>query len=76
MHRGYEPCMRCDHHRPTFEVVAHRLDHGARWELHAVDVPGAHVEVIDLADGSDTIRTVLDERLDDVDDFDLSIVLA
>lgn len=40
----------------TIEVIAHRLDHGARWELTAVDVPGVSVEVIDLIDGSVTIR--------------------
>lgn len=61
----------------TIKVIAHRLDHGARWELTAVDVPGVSVEVIDLVDGSITIRSVLAEHLDQPpDQIDVRIVLA
>lgn len=67
--------MQCS--RPTFKVIAHRLDGGARWELDAVDVPEAHVEVIDLADGAETMRTLLAEHLHQpIDDVNLQIVLT
>lgn len=63
--------------RPTFKVIAHRLEGGAHWELDAVDVPGAHVEVIDLAHGAVTMRTVIAEHLHQpIEDVSLQIVLA
>ncbi len=61
----------------TFDVVAHRLDDGARWALKAVDVPEAHVEVIDLVDGSRTMKAVLAEHLDQpADELSINIKLA
>lgn len=62
---------------PHVRSHRHRLDDGARWEIEAADVPGAHVEVIDLAQGSEAMRTVLTERLQQpIDDISLQIVLA
>lgn len=61
----------------TFDVVAHRLDGGARWELEAIDVPEAHVEVIDLVDGSRTMKAALAEHLDQpADELIINITLA
>lgn len=61
----------------TIEVVARRIDDGTRWELEAVDIPGARVEVIDLVDGSVTIRTALAERLgEDPEELAVRILLA
>lgn len=61
----------------TFDVIARRIDAGARWELEAPDVPGARVEVIDLIDGSVTIRAVLAQRLDQpVEELEVRIILA
>tara|TARA_R100000306_G_scaffold34123_2_gene35164 strand:- start:34 stop:237 length:204 start_codon:yes stop_codon:yes gene_type:complete len=61
----------------SFEVVAHRLDAGARWLLEASEVPGASVEVVDLVDGSESMRAVLAERLRrPVDDVRVQIVLV
>lgn len=62
---------------PTFKVIAHRLDGGARWELDAVDVPVTHVEVINLAHGAEAMRAVLAEHLErPMEDVSLQIVLA
>ena len=62
---------------PTFKIIAHRLDGGARWELDAVDVPGTHVEVVDLAHGAATMRAALADLFQQpIDDVSVQIVLA
>lgn len=62
---------------PTFSVMAHRLDAGTRWRLEACEVPGASVEVLDLVDGSESIRNVLAEVLHrSADELRVQIVLV
>lgn len=61
----------------AFDVIARRIDAGARWELEVPDVPGACVEVIDLIEGSVTIRSVLAERLGQpAEELEVRIILA
>ena len=42
----------------TYEVIAHRLDDGARWELDVLDIP-VHAEVRDLSEGGTAVRRAI-----------------
>ncbi len=60
-----------------FQVVAVRIDSGARWMLEVPDLPGVRAQVRDLFDGAATVRAVIADAVGrDGDEIEIAITLG